>query len=137
MKTNTLSSRAESRDLSKHSEADRIFNVIKHHVGAENAIGARGIALELGKLPSFEREIRRIIAENRDAWPEIVCAKLDCGAGEGGYFVPETHDEITAYWAWLDDLRSKAEEKVHRFEQLCRKHGINIKFEGYEQARQN
>jgi len=45
---------------------------------------------------------------------------------EGGYFIPETFEEIEAYWAYLSDLASKAEAKVHRFEQACAKAGFKL-----------
>jgi len=106
------------------TDADKIFRIMLSARGAENAITARDIAIEIGWSSGMEREVRRIIA----AWDHIiVCAKLRGRGDEGGYFIPQTYQEIEAYWAHLSDLASKAEAKVQRFEQACAKAGFNLR----------
>jgi hypothetical protein len=110
--------------------ADLIFSIIARHRGSENAISASEISEELGCYPG-ERAVRRIIASLYDcratsSRAPIVCAKLRGRSDEGGYFTPETFEEIEAYWAYLSDLAYKAEAKVHRFEQACAKAGFKL-----------
>jgi hypothetical protein len=99
-----------------------IFQIIQRHRGSANAISAWGIALELDRTTNA-RAVRRVIAEESPNWPEIVCARA---GDDSGYFIAKTYEEMLAYWAWLDDLRAKAAEKVQRFEALCLRQGFKI-----------
>jgi hypothetical protein len=110
----------------KRLSAEDIFGVIRRHRGSGNAVTGREIAMELGWPEGIEREVRRFIADEFVYWPEIVCARLRGRGDEGGYFIPETYEEIEAYWAYLSDLASKAEAKVERFEQACAKAGFKL-----------
>jgi hypothetical protein len=107
-------------------DGDKIFDVIRHHIGDENAIGAREICRELGWPIGSARHVRRIIAAESPEWQGIVCAHAGDPAGGGGFFIASTYLEIEAYWAFLDDLRSAAALKVTRFENLCYRMGIRL-----------
>src|SRR5258708_4776736 len=74
-------------------EGDKIFDVIRAHVGSENAISAPDICRELGWSHGCERNVRRIIAKESHLWPEIVCARAGDPTGGGGYFVAESYEE--------------------------------------------
>lgn len=106
------------------SDSDIIFSIIRCHRGSENAITAVDIQREMGLS---ERNIRKVIAKESHEWPEIVCARVGDPTGAGGYFIPETFEEIEAYWAYLSDLASKSEAKVQRFEQACAKAGFALR----------
>lgn len=110
-------------------EGDKIFAIIRRHVGRENGISARAICRELGWDPvGRERTVRRIIADQSCLWTNgggvLVCALT--GNGATGYFAATTFEEAETYYNWLLSLASVANRKVFNFREACRKMGIRF-----------
>ncbi len=105
---------------------DKIFSVIRRHVGKENAISAAEICDELGRSAGNAREVRRIISDESCLWPNVlVCAYS--GKNCGGYFVAESFEEAETYLNWLTELAAVASRKVFNFREACSKMGIRFK----------
>lgn len=103
---------------------DKVFSVIRHHYGRDNAITAAAICDELGWTPGMAREVRRIVSNESHLWPGVlVCA---CAGRDSGFFVAESYDEALEYWNWLQQLAAVASRKVFNFEQACSKMGIRF-----------
>lgn len=104
------------------SLGDKVYKVIRRHVGASSYISAPAICKELGWRPSRERFVRQLIADESPLWDDFVCS-----IPGRGYFVAESAEDLVKYHHWLSDLAAKAKNKVEYLQKFCRQKGINIK----------
>lgn len=104
----------------KTDEGNKIYAVVRCHIGRENAISAPDICRAIGWPMSRERFVRQIIADENHLWQGI----LVCAVGGAGYFVAETFDEARKYRNWLRDLNEASRLKLTRFESSCKVMGI-------------
>jgi hypothetical protein len=101
---------------------DRIFAVLRQHVGAANAITGPQLCRALGYRKSMERAIRRIIADESarwEGWPV-------CAIPGQGYFIAESIEELMSYDNWLADLLERSTNKLQAFRAAVRKMGIRL-----------
>lgn len=112
-------------------EGDKIFSVIRRHVGRDNAISARDICREIGWDPvARERLVRRLIADESSLWTAgpgarcLVCSAP--GNGGAGYFVAASFEEAETYYNWLLSLAAVANGKVFNFRAACSKMGLKF-----------
>lgn len=104
------------------SLADRIADVLRQHIGRENAIKSRHIAADLGLPPNADRLIRDTIAdEDWEAREMLVVAIPGIG-----FYVATDIAEADAYHALLCILRDRAAAKVEKFRRTAAKLGIHI-----------
>jgi hypothetical protein len=110
-------------------EGDKICSIIRLHIGRANGISAPDICRELGWRESYERTVRRIIADESCLWSSSRRGDpgvLVCSEPSTGYFVAETYEEAHSYWNWLTDLAAVANRKVFNFQEACSEMGIKF-----------
>jgi len=103
-------------------EGNKVYAIVRCHIGRENAISAPDICRQLRWPMSRERFVRQIIADESHLWDGV----LICAVGGEGYFCAQTFDEAHAYRNWLRDLMLKSKEKLARFENACSLMGIHF-----------
>jgi len=106
------------------SQGDKIYQVLRTHLGRENAISAPAICKALRWPEGREREVRRVIRSESPLWADangIVCA-----APGGGYFLAQTLEEIMAYESWLLDGLNAYQERLEIVRNYCRARGIKL-----------
>jgi len=103
-------------------EGDKIFKIIRSHIGRPQAISAPQICHQLRWKPSYERDVRRIISDESHLWPGI----LVCSFPGAGYFCAETYEEAETYDNWLSDLVDAAWNKRAAFRTACAKMGFKF-----------
>jgi hypothetical protein len=103
-------------------EGDKIYKIIRAHIGRPQAISAPEISALLKWKPSYEREVRRIISDESHLWP----GTLVCSTPGKGYFCAETYEEAENYDNWLSDLIDAAQNKRTAFRTACQKMGFNF-----------
>lgn len=103
-------------------EGDKIFEIIRQHNGAAQAITAPQICCQLGWRKSRERTVRQIIADESAAWEGWPV----CGIPGQGYFVAESIEELMAYDNWLAELLERSRNKLEAFREALRKMGIRL-----------
>ena len=105
-------------------QGDKIFEVLRAHLGRENAISAPDICTALRWPTGREREVRRIIRAESPLWSDangIVCA-----APGGGYFLAQTLEEILAYESWLQEGFNSYKERLESVRAYCRARGLHL-----------
>jgi hypothetical protein len=103
-------------------EGDKVWKIIRAHVGRPQAIGAIEIAQRLKWRPSQERMVRQIISDEAHLWPGI----LVCATPGKGYFCAETYEEAENYDNWLSGLVTAAQNKRTAFRTACEKMGFRF-----------
>jgi hypothetical protein len=103
-------------------EGDKVYAIVRTHIGAGDAISAPEIAKQLGWRAYRERVVRRIISDEGHLWPNI----LVCSIPGKGFFCAETYEEAEAYDNWLGDLITSAREKQIIFRVACQKMGFHF-----------
>lgn len=71
-----------------------VLNALTRHQGAENGIGAKALAAEVGVPP---RQLRRLISQCRDEDGVAIC-----GHPTTGYYMACTPDELAQSCAFLE-----------------------------------
>jgi hypothetical protein len=104
------------------TDGDKVFAIIRAHIGAEDAITAPEIARELRWKASDERKVRRIISDEGYLWPDI----LVCSIPGKGYFCATSYEEAESYDSWIAGLLDSAREKQTAFRAQCRKMGFRF-----------
>lgn len=99
-----------------------IFNLLREHVGQEEAISAPQICRELGWPDSRERLVRRIIADESALWPDV----LICSVPGAGYFCAASFQEIESADHWLANLATEAAEKHRLFRATAQQLGFSL-----------
>ena len=103
---------------------DKIFAILKTHIGRENAISAPELAKAIGWRSSLEREVRRIIRTESPLWAER--DGLVCAVPGGGYFLGTSFEELSTYHTWLTEGRTAYEERIAIVANYCRARGIAL-----------
>jgi hypothetical protein len=99
-----------------------IADLLRQHVGRDNAIKSRQIAECLGLPETADRTIRDSIAdEDWEARELLVVASPGIG-----YYVASDISEADAYHALLCLLRDRAHAKVEKFRRTAAKFGITL-----------
>lgn len=104
------------------TEGDKIYRIIRSHIGVADAINSREIARQLRWKPSAEREVRRIISDEAHLWPGI----LVCSVPGKGFFCAESYEEAESRDNWLSDLVDAARLKQTAFRTACAKMGFKF-----------
>ena len=96
-------------------DAERIWGILRRHVGSRNAISAGQIARAL-ELPG-ETTVRRLITENYEDFPAPVAG------GSRGLFIISPADPQAGEWAthYDNNLTSRVREILRRRRNLRRK----------------
>lgn len=103
-------------------EGNKIADVLRSHVGAENAISAPDICRALHLPVKRERHVRRVIADESALWDGI----LICSTPGKGYFAAASYDELIEHDCWLTGLLTEAEKKLAGFRKLAIAHGLRL-----------
>jgi hypothetical protein len=104
--------------------AEHVLTLLRGHVGRENAITARGIALRMGWTAGCDRTIRALISvhANQD-WPGILCAYPGV---DGGYYFAANDEELAAYRAHLANDAKHAKALLKRFDERVKQEGFAL-----------
>ncbi len=108
----------------KTPQGDKIYAILRMHLGRENAISAPAICQALHWPEGRERQVRQIIRDESPLWAEE--SGILCAAPGDGYFLATTFFELLAYESWLLEGRNSYDERLRRVRAYCRKRGFDL-----------
>ena len=104
-----------------------IILVLRRHVGRDQVISAKAIALEIGlRLSNSDREVREILSEAiEDGSLEELEVPI-CAIPGQGYFLASDIDEAQAYADLLSLLATEAARKSRNVTALFKSMGLRL-----------
>jgi len=103
---------------------DRIYDILRSHIGKENAISAPAIAQALRWPEHRERKVRQIIRDESMFW--AANGGLVCAIPGSGYFIAQSFEELAAYESWLTEGRDSYSQRIAIVRKYCRARGFNL-----------